>query len=199
MKILILAIVLFFYQSSFLFAKPFCQENDNEFSLGLAAGFIGASFIGYKIGKGEMSFDDGEKEFDKHGKLIFSKLKNFCSVQGNKNKNLSHMDILKLVVTNPNFGVASAGGESGSSSGISKFERFLIRVDTEIRNSTKLRKCMIKDSKKDVIKFIESKFSELESLSGNSKKYPMDVMEKVFKNDTKELMGVLGSSYEKCK
>lgn len=105
MKILVLAIVLVFSQFSFVYAaKPFCEQTTNEFSLGLAAGFIGASFMGYKIGKGEMSFDDGEKDFDKIGKSIQSKLKNFCSVQGNKNKNLSHMDILKLVVTDPKFG-----------------------------------------------------------------------------------------------
>ena len=99
MKILVLAIIVFFSQFSFVYAaKPFCQENANEFSLTFTVGLLGSSVVGYKIGKGEISFDAAEKEFDNLGSSITSKVKIFCSNQENKNKNLSTMDIFKLLV-----------------------------------------------------------------------------------------------------
>ena len=42
MKILVLAIIVFFSQFSFVYAaKPFCQDNADDFSLAMVSGILG--------------------------------------------------------------------------------------------------------------------------------------------------------------
>jgi hypothetical protein len=194
MKILVLANIVFFSQFSFVYAaKPFCEQTTNEFSLGLAVGFIGASFIGYKIGKGEMSFDVGEKEFTKIGKSLQSKLINFCSVQGNKDKNLSHMDILKLVVTDSNFGKVAKSKLRG-------IDKFFILLSDDFKKP-QYRNCFFRTLKDKEIKVFEGWYDKIDKLmKSEGVKKPSDKMfDKVFGDNMNDIIEFNKKMSKKCK